>query len=682
MTDPNRRFTLLQWVCAVAVMVVGFLPLVEWIPGGHTAPWYRAVASEWMSGALIGVGVAVVLLLVTRRMGIWRDGLAEQFGTFAATRPAAAGLTLASVAFALYLTIALFTFDRQPLLIDELVQVMQAHIFADGQLTRTASPHPEFFSSMHVVDVNGRYFSQFPPGGPLMLLPGVLLNAAWLVGPVFGACSVILFWHIARENEARPSVALGATLLFALAPFTAFMAGSHMNHVPTLTWLLVAMFALRKVALSATSVPPYAAVCGFALGVTASIRPVDAAAFALPAAIWLLVRAVKQRTLFRDVLAAGAGLTIPAVGILAYNAVTTGHPLLFGYELMWGKAHGLGFHAAPWGEPHTPARGLELINLFFLRLQTYLYEWPVPSLVPVIAALLLTRRVTGFDRYLLWSSALLVGFYFAYWHDGFFLGPRFVYPLLPALAIWTARLPGLAKERLTRVPQADRLVLLTYATCVVVALLTSIPIRTRQYAGGFQSMRQDYVQPARQRGVENAIILVRESWGAQLMARLWSLGVPRSESEALYRKVDACVLELALSKLERGALRDTLAFDALIPLMRDSARVVPSEYSPDISQRMLPGLEYAEVCKQRIIEDRSGFTLYAPLLTRDTGTNIYARELHARDTLLFAMHPSRPVYVLRPASSRVGAPLELHPFSADSAKRDWSSAQANWDVWP
>src|SRR4030095_1191791 len=135
------------------------------------------------------------------------------------------------------------------------------------------------------------------------------------------------------------------------------------------------------------------------------------------------------------------------MGVLAYNGATTGSPTLFGYELLWGASHGLGFHRAPWGVTHTPARGFELVNTYFMRLQTYLFETPLPSLVPAIAALAFVRRPIAFDRYLLASSALLVLGYFAYWHDGFFLGPRFFYLLLPLLVLWTARLPGVVRER-------------------------------------------------------------------------------------------------------------------------------------------------------------------------------------------------------------------------------------------
>ena len=79
------------------------------------------------------------------------------------------------------------------------------------------------------------------------------------------------------------------------------------------------------------------------------------------------------------------------------------------------------------------------MNLYFLRLQTYLFETPLPSLVAAIVALLLVPSLRRLDGVLLAGSALLVVLYFAYWHDGFYLGPRFFVCLLPALALWTAR---------------------------------------------------------------------------------------------------------------------------------------------------------------------------------------------------------------------------------------------------
>jgi 4-amino-4-deoxy-L-arabinose transferase-like glycosyltransferase len=657
---------------AVALTILSFLPFANWIAGGHEAPWYGVSLSEWTSGSAISLGSALVLFLVLRRLSWWPSGWAK-IADGAVLHETRTGAVLGVFSLALFGVVAVQVLAGRPLLIDEIVQVMQARILAEGHVSRPADQFPEFFSALHVVDVNGTVYSQFPPGGPLMLVPGVIAGAAWMTGPVFGAIAVVAFWFLVRRTET-PSVALGAAALLAIAPFMVFMAGSHMNHVPTLAWLCLALLGLHYTTSDEGSVWS-ALFTGLCLGVMVSIRPVDGAAFALPAGVWLLVRTAQRRTSLACLLASGVGVAAPVMGVLAYNFATTGSPTLFGYELLWGASHGLGFHRAPWGVTHTPARGFELVNTYFMRLQTYLFETPLPSLVPAIAALAFVRRLTAFDRYLLASSTLLVLGYFAYWHDGFFLGPRFFYLLLPLLVLWTARLPSIARDRLPQLG-ADRFVLLAYAVSAVVAILVTVPVRATQYANGMLLLRHDYVAPAARAGVQNALILVRESWGAQLIARLYALGVSRSDAEALYRSVDTCILDEAIAGLEIDGRRGPSAMERLRPLTADSLRLVISTLSPDGTERVLPGTSYSVVCQRRVLEDRAGYAFFAPLLARDPGSNLYARDLHARDTLLLQRYAGRPVYVLRLASSEMGAPLKLEPLSLDSARAEWASLAA------
>jgi hypothetical protein len=430
------------------------------------------------------------------------------------------------------------------------------------------------------------------------------------------------------------------------------------------------LWGLHTVTSAERPKPLVAFLTGVCLGMMVAIRPVDGVAFAVPAGLWLLARTIRQSTSLFEFLASGLGVALPVAGVLVYNAATTGDPLLFGYEMLWGASHNLGFHRAPWGVSHTPARGLELVNLYFLRLQTYLFETPLPSLLPATTALALVRRLTTFDRYLLASAALLVLGYFTYWHDGFFLGPRFVYLLLPLFVLWTARLPGIVRERIT-FPGADRFVVLVYCVSAVVAVLVSIPSRATQYANGLKSMRQDYIAPAAAASVKDAVILVRESWGAQLIARLWGLGVSRSATETLYRSVDTCILELHVAQIERAGLRGDAVMSHLLPLASDSLRLTKSTLSPDNTQRVLPGFLYPPLCQRRQLEDRGGYTFFAPLLARDMGSNVYARDLHARDTLLLARYPDRPVYLLRAMSSEAVS-LLLERLDLDSARAEWA----------
>lgn len=136
--------------------------------------------------------------------------------------------------------------------------------------------------------------------------------------------------------------------------------------------------------------------------------------------------------------------------------------------------------------------------------------------------------------------------------------------------------------------------------------------------------------------------------------------------------MDACRLDEAVAGLEAGGIRDESALARLRPLTSDSLRLIESKLSPDRAERVLPGASNSPACQRRLLEDGGGYTFLAPLLARDAGTNVYARDLHARDTLLLRRYAGRPVYVLRATSSAVGAPLVLEPLRIDSARAEWA----------
>ena len=656
---------------ALLVALLAFLPIANWIPDGHEARWYPFVASGFLSGTTIALGVGVVLAILSRKVGaLWRGGAMDALVAHWERRPVLTTLVITAIALSLYLWVALNILGGRPLNIDEVVQVVQARMYANGDLSQPTFAYPEFFSSLHLVDMQGRVYSQFPAGGPAMLALGVLAGAPWIVGPAFGALGVAAFAAYVRVAERRSGTALAATLIFAFAPFAVFMSGSHMNHVTALAWIMIAIAAMAVVMTADKPRPAIAALSGFGFGMAAAIRPVDALAFALPAGVWFLVRALRDPRRWMDALPSAIGVALPIVALMWVNTRTTGAPLLFGYEVLWGDSHRLGFHVAPWGVSHTPARGLELVNLYFLRLQSYLLETPVPSLVPALGALALSNRLDRFDRYLLVAAALLVGLYFSYWFDGLYLGPRFMYLLLAPLSIWTARLFPLVRQRLGA-GFTYRTTVYAATCAVLIAVVVDIPLRARQYRNGLATMRWNADSAAAAVGVNNALVLVRESWGAQLVSRLWALGVPRSDTELLYWNVDACTLEHSIERLESGTVRGMAAYEALRPLLGDSASLVRSPVSPDTTERFLPGSQYTPQCLARISDDRDGFTLFTPLLLAHGGDNIYARDLHGRDTLLIRAYPDQPIYLLKPATSDIGEPPRFYSLSRDSLERAW-----------
>ena len=502
-----------------------------------------------------------------------------------------------------------------------------------------------------------------------MLAIGTLLDAEWIVGPLFGATSVLLFAALARRIEPRAGVALAAVVVFAFAPFVAFMSGTHMNHVTGLTWLLLGMLGLARVMQSSS--PALATVSSWVsdsewLRRSGRLRP-PPSRYRPGSGFWSgpCVEAAGRRS-------SRPGSPSPRRW-RCFSGSTPGRPAhrcCSGTARTTVPSRGWDFTRTPWGDVHTPVRGLELLNLYFVRLQSYFLELPIPSLLPATAALALTRRLSAFDRYLIAAAAFLCGLYFTYWSDGFYLGPRFLYATLPILALWTSRSVPLLRDRLGP-GLASRSLGFAIVIALALGLATESPPRVREHQRRLTTMRWDADGAARRAGLRDAVVLVRESWGAQLIARMWAAGVGPNVAEQVYRKSDACALERTLDIIEGGKQRTRSAEAMLVPLVADSARLVISPYTEDKSNRLLPGSEYTEECVRRLAEDRRGFTLYLPLVLAGRDGVVYARDLHGRDSLLLAEYPGRPVYLLRPASSALGAAPLFEPLRRDSLLASW-----------
>ena len=99
---------------------------------------------------------------------------------------------------------------------------------------------------------------------------GELFGAGWFSTPLWGALAVVAWFFYLRATETRPGVVAGATILFALTPFAFFMAGSHMNHTPTLMWVLVGAAALVHAMRSAESRPVPLSASGGLFGSSAA----------------------------------------------------------------------------------------------------------------------------------------------------------------------------------------------------------------------------------------------------------------------------------------------------------------------------------------------------------------------------------------------------------------------------
>lgn len=660
-------------VAGTAILLLGFIPWYNWLPTGHDRVGYRWLLLQWGYAAAAMLLAGLLALATWFFPALWRAGLWTRLTDRLLRNPQAFALAVALLALAMNVAASTFLFGRHPADVDDAVQLLQARAFARGEIWQRLGPFPEFLASTHDLLRGERAAAQFPPGNPALLALGVLVGAPWLVVPLLGALGAWLFARLLSVVEPRRTVAAAAALILPLSPFVLGLAGSHMNHVPALTAILLAMYGLAR----ATSAPAargswrWAMVAGLGLGAAATLRPLDALAFALPAAAWLLVRALRDPSRWGDAFAAAAGVAIALAPMLWYNAEVTGHPLRLGYSAVWGRAHSIGFHEAPYGPRHTPVRGFALLSFYFVLLQHSLFTTPVPALVPVVAALWLARRLRAFDRYLLASGALLAVGYWAYWYRGLLLGPRFMLPLVPLLVLWAARLPALVRER---APNGSwhRITVFAVLVSVITAATYHGPARYAQLRIQFEPSRADVPGMMRQLGAAGGIVLVREHWGNSLVARLWALGVPHPLAARTFDNADLCRLDHLVSRLEVTQADSVEAVGAVRRLLADSiftrSRVLPGT---NVYLTIQDDSAFTPACRARVKELERG-SLALPLVRVHEGRTLIARDLHARDTLLLARYPGRPVFVLEPVAGRER--MKLVPLNLDSARRDWALA--------
>jgi len=354
---------------------------------------------------------------------------------------ATVAIVLAVSALVVTTYIAYDVLEAMPHVQDDVAYLFQARTFALGRVYVPSPPLPRFFESEFIINADGKWFSKYPPGWPLLLSLGVRAGVPWLVNPILAALSLGLIYLIGREVYGR-RIALLATLLGLSSPFFLFMSGSMMAHPATLfyLWLFALCFIYSHRVARLTSCLVFALGAGFFFGMAFITRQLTALGVALPFGVWALATIVRQRqrALARYALMA-LGAAIPLAFFLWYNAVLTGNSFEtpFSLERPWdrlGFGPGIGVLLN-----YTPNDALRNAGYNFSELTLHLFGWP-PFLTLVFAAIPFLRRTRrGADYLFLGSFVGLVGAYLFYWADGVMYGPRYYYEALPALLLLTAR---------------------------------------------------------------------------------------------------------------------------------------------------------------------------------------------------------------------------------------------------
>ncbi|MGB3479175.1 MAG: glycosyltransferase family 39 protein [bacterium] len=378
------------------------------------------------------------------------------------------------VPFLATLLISDFVFDQIPHVQDSIAQVFQAKIFASGKLYATSHPLKEFFEYTHIIN-NGKWYSQYSPGHAFFLMIGVLLGIPWIINPLLGALSVLIVFFLGKEIYDKKTGRLAA-IFTILSPFFLFMSSEFMAHSSAM--FTIALFALFFVKTIKKRKLLYACIAGTALGFCALIRFYTAFALCIPFLVYGVILTFKKPKQHISLFASTTLFALIFIALLLiYNYITNGHPFKFGYTVLYGPGHGLGFGKGTWGTPHTFLRGLTNFWGSIKALNLHLFGWPYISLLPVVI-LLISRKMRRWD-YIFFLSFICLGIaYIFYWYHDLCFGPRFLYEALPFVIILSARailiLPKLIKDRLHIKKFSTKNIRIILSLIIVVLFLFSI----------------------------------------------------------------------------------------------------------------------------------------------------------------------------------------------------------------
>jgi hypothetical protein len=298
---------------------------------------------------------------------------------------------------------------------------------------------------------------------------------------------------------------------------------------------------------------------------------------------------------------------------------------------------------------------------YLADLNVYLGAWPIPILLVLAASLWFAPRQNRWDGLMagLFASQLIG--YALYWGIGSFLGPRFLYTAVPALAIMIGRLPshlGRARNAGTEARAVRMLALAVAITWLVPGVTENALGLAKQAAAARANLRVDYAGVTADAEIHNAIVFLREPFTARLARRLWGVGALRSDAARLVSTRDACVLHDSLEVIEREGRKGAAAASAIIGIPAFD-RSVAREQTAD-PRALVASARVSASCAQELADDRRfGFSPFGPALPlvpftedgRVGGDVIYVADLGSHNAALRERFGARRWYrlVLTPA---------------------------------
>ena len=448
---------------------------------------------------------------------------------------------------------------------DEAVYLQQAAMLLEGQI-HLHPPVPDVFRPWFFIEDSAGLYPKYTPVTAAIFAVGMLAGSARFALAAVAAATVALTYAVVAEVFDRETGVVAAFLL-VLSPLFVVDVSVFLPYVPA--FCLNLLFAWAYLRADRTGDVRFAALAGGAIGLSFFTRPYTAVLFAAPFiahALWTL-RTAERDVILRQGTTALLGLGGVALA-LGYNAVLTGDPLVFPYQV-FAPQDGPGFgHRQILGyeRNYTVALALEanarnlltyatqwtaggplgsLLAVGGLGVAGYRADWRPEPRVLVLAGIALTIPL---GNVYFWGTLNVLG-ELSDTTDGLisFLGPYYhVGLLLPTVAFGAVGARALLAALRCHRNALDSLRLQTGATAALVVLAVVIGTLTtgalvdplKRNHDVTEQYEQAY-EPFEDRDFENALVFLPDPYGDWLNHPFQPLrNDPGFDGEAVYSLAD------------------------------------------------------------------------------------------------------------------------------------------------
>ncbi len=327
-------------------------------------------------------------------------------------------LIVFTICFVSILLIHFFVLLGYPLASDEFSYIFQSEIIATGRIYADAPPSPESLTGDNIVANNGKWYSKYTIGWPLLLALGQLIHIPFLINALLASGSLLLLYLMAKQIFGKTAGVL-AIIITLFSPYFLLQAASFYLHTSSGFFVLLLVYSVMQ--LMDEKKLLYSIIAGFSICMILLIRPVDAAIICIgivPWLIFLILKSDKRADTILKMIPIPMGFILGIALLMFVNYAQNNNPFLFSF-VQHSSSEKWGFGCFG----HTPVKGLWNVTFSCLRMGF----WVTPFILTASIMSFLSKKVEP-----VFLSIIAIGFpafyFFYYGLGGVEFGARYYFP--------------------------------------------------------------------------------------------------------------------------------------------------------------------------------------------------------------------------------------------------------------